>query len=55
MFYTFVVKVDYVLFKDNEKIRKFPANIFAGMFGFEEKEYFEAKDSSNNVPEVSFE
>ena len=30
-------------------------NILAGMFGFEEKEYFEAKESSSEVPEVSFE
>ena len=39
----------------NKTIKSFPKNILAGMFGFEEKEYFEAKDSSNEVPEVSFE
>jgi len=39
----------------NKTIKSFPKNILAGMFGFEEKEYFEAKDSSSNVPEVSFE
>ena len=39
----------------NKSIKSFPKNILAGMFGFEEKEYFEAKDSSNEVPEVSFE
>lgn len=39
----------------NKEIKLFPKNILAGMFGFEEKEYFEAKDSSNEVPEVSFE
>lgn len=39
----------------NKEIKIFPTNILAGMFGFEQKEYFEAKDSSNEVPEVSFE
>ena len=39
----------------NKSIKSFPKNILAGMFGFEEKEYFEAKESSNEVPEVSFE
>lgn len=39
----------------NKTIKSFPKNILAGMFDFEEKEYFEAKDSSSDVPEVSFE
>ena len=39
----------------NKTIKSFPKNILAGMFGFEEKEYFEAKDSADEVPEVSFE
>lgn len=39
----------------NKTIKSFPKNILAGMFGFNEKEYFEAKDSSNEVPNVSFE
>lgn len=39
----------------NKSIKKFPQNILAGMFGFEEKDYFEAKESANEVPEVSFE
>jgi LemA protein len=39
----------------NKTIKSFPKNILAGMFGFEEKEYFVAKESSNEVPEVSFE
>ena len=39
----------------NKTIKKFPKNILAGMFGFEEKEYFEANVSSSDVPEVSFE
>ena len=39
----------------NKNIKKFPKNILAGMFRFEQKEYFEAKESSNEVPNVSFE
>ena len=39
----------------NKAIKKFPQNILAGMFGFEEKDYFEAKESANEVPQVSFE
>lgn len=39
----------------NKEIKSFPKNILAGMFGFEEKEYFEAKENSNEVPKVSFE
>lgn len=39
----------------NVKIRKFPTNIFAGIFGFEAYEYFEAEAGAEKVPEVSFE
>lgn len=39
----------------NKEIKSFPKNIFASMFGFKEKAYFEAKESSNEVPNVSFE
>lgn len=39
----------------NKAVKSFPKNILANMFGFDEKEYFEAKESSNEVPEVSFE
>lgn len=39
----------------NKKIKSFPKNIFAGMFGFEQQEYFEAKDEASKVPDVSFE
>ncbi len=38
----------------NVKIRKFPTNILAGMFGFEKVELFEAAAGSENVPQVSF-
>lgn len=39
----------------NKKIRSFPTNIIAGMFGFSEFSYFEADASANQVPNVSFE
>jgi len=35
-------------------IKKFPNNILAGMFGFEKAEYFEADESAQEVPNVSF-
>lgn len=38
----------------NTSIKKFPRNIFAGIFGFEAYDYFEASESAQNVPEVSF-
>lgn len=42
--------------KSYNKTRKsFPKNIIASMFGFAERDYFEAKESANEVPNVSFE
>ena len=38
----------------NVAIRKFPNNIFAGMFGFEKKGYFEASEGAEQAPVVSF-
>jgi LemA protein len=38
----------------NTKIRTFPNNITANMFGFEKKGYFEAEAGSEKVPEVKF-
>lgn len=38
----------------NTTIRKFPNNIFAGMFGFEKKAYFEAVEGAQRAPEVAF-
>ncbi len=38
----------------NSQIKKFPNVIFAGMFKFEEKEYFEVSEGKNEVPEVDF-
>ena len=39
----------------NTTIRRFPNNMFAGMFGFEKKAYFQAKEGAENAPEVNFE
>lgn len=40
----------------NRKIRRFPASIFAGMFGFEKVDLFEAtKDAETTVPSVDLE
>jgi len=38
----------------NVAIRKFPNNIFAGMFGFDKKEYFKATEGADKAPEVKF-
>lgn len=38
----------------NRKIRTFPGNIFAGIFGFEKADFFEAEEGSEKAPEVSF-
>ena len=49
-------RIDYneSVIEYNKSIRKFPKSIFAGMFGFEEKEEFKADESVNTVPEVKF-
>ena len=38
----------------NTYIKKFPQFIIANMFNFEAKDYFEASESANEVPQVSF-
>ncbi|MDR3252131.1 MAG: LemA family protein [Tannerella sp.] len=38
----------------NTYIRSFPRNIFAGMFNFDKKSYFEAKAGAENAPVVEF-
>jgi LemA protein len=40
--------------KYNSSIRSFPTNIIAGMFGFEQRTYFEAAEGANQVPKVKF-
>lgn len=38
----------------NVAVRRFPANIVAKLFGFEQKPYFEAAEGSQNAPQVQF-
>lgn len=38
----------------NASIRRFPAVVIAGMFGFERKGYFEAQAGAEQAPEVQF-
>jgi len=38
----------------NTYIRKFPKNIYAGIFNFEPKAYFEAEKGAEKAPEVNF-
>ncbi len=38
----------------NSTIRKFPQTIFAGMFGFTQKVYFEAVEGAEEAPQVQF-
>lgn len=38
----------------NTYIRRFPANIIAGMFGFKERPYFKATEEAQQVPKVQF-
>lgn len=38
----------------NTTIRKFPDNIFANMFGFRNKPFFEAAEGAEKAPEVKF-
>ncbi|MCX6263881.1 MAG: LemA family protein [Bacteroidetes bacterium] len=38
----------------NVKVRRFPMNIFAGMFGFKAKEGFKAEVGAEKAPEVKF-
>ncbi len=53
------IKVERDRFNDavtayNIKIRRFPASLFAGVFGFERKAVFEAQEGAQNAPKVNF-
>lgn len=51
-----VARMDYnnAVQSYNTKIRRFPTSIFASMFGFERKEYFQADEGARQVPKVDF-
>jgi LemA protein len=38
----------------NSQLRRFPTNIFAGIFGFSKKPYFEAQAGADSAPKVEF-
>ena len=38
----------------NQDIRHFPKSLFAGMFGFDKMEKFEAEAAAQKAPEVKF-
>ena len=38
----------------NLKIKRFPTNLLAGMFGFEQADYFEAREGAEDPVEVDF-
>ncbi len=38
----------------NTQVRRFPTNIFAGLFGFERRTPFEAAEGAERAPEVQF-
>jgi LemA protein len=48
------MKFNQVTQEYNTKIRSFPTNITAGMFGFQKKGYFQAEAGSNKAPKVEF-
>ena len=38
----------------NTMVQRFPNNVFAGLFGFDQKAYFEADEGASEAPEVNF-
>lgn len=38
----------------NTKVQKFPSNLFAGIFGFKTRPYFESDKGAEKAPEVKF-
>ena len=38
----------------NQKVRSFPTMIFAGMFGFQTRPYFQASEAAQEAPKVDF-
>lgn len=52
-----VSRKDYndAVFAYNYRVRRFPSNLLAGMFGFEAEKTFEAAEGAENAPAVQFE
>jgi LemA protein len=51
-----VSRKDYndAVFSYNYKVRRFPSNLLAGLFGFSAKESFESAEGAENAPKVEF-
>jgi LemA protein len=47
-------KFNEVVQSYNTRVASFPTNLFAGMFGFTQKAYFQAAQGSDKAPEVNF-
>lgn len=43
-----------VVSKYNRQVKRFPGRLVASIFGFDEKEYFQAEEAANKAPEVDF-
>lgn len=39
----------------NKKVKRFPGSMMAGMFGFDQKQYFKAQNGAEEAPKVDFE
>ena len=48
------MKFNEVVQDYNIQVKRFPSNIFAGMFGFSEKAYFKAAQGADKAPQVQF-
>lgn len=48
-------KFNEVVTEYNKSVRRFPNNLFAGMFGFSQKPQFQAEQSAQSAPKVNFE
>lgn len=48
------MKFNQTVQKYNTTIRRFPANFIAGIAGFNQKQYFQATEGAETVPEVQF-
>lgn len=51
-----VARQDYneAVSSHNRKVNRMPGALIAGIFGFDEREYFEAEDGAEEAPEVDF-
>jgi len=48
------MKFNEVVQDYNIQVKRFPSNIFAGMFGFKEKAFFKAVQGAEKAPQVQF-